>query len=640
MATMLSPGVKVREFDFTNIVPGVSTTEGGFAGMFQWGPVNQRMLTDSETELASQFWKPNTTNAEDWFTAANFLAYGDKLWVVRVVDEENANTSLRAKNATAANSSGFLVKNEDQYDTQYADGSLQSTYGTGGWIAKYPGAMGNSLRVSICPSAAAFQSTLTGTMSVSANGSTITGVSTLFTTQLTVGDLIVIANETLKVSTIVSNTSATTTTRHVVGASAQASVARRWEWYNEVGVAPGTSDSATVSNGTNDEMHIVVIDEDGEWTGQRNTILEVYDKVSKASDAKLDDGTLNYYKEQIRQRSKFIYWSGHSGLVTNIGATKVSAFGAYALPINTSLVGGKDGAAIGNAQRIRGFNLFSNKDDVEVSIIIGAAANQTVASHIINNICEPRMDCVAFFSPPKAYCVNNAGDEAVDVVNFRNTLPVTSYAALDNNWKYQYDRYNDVYRYLPMNGDIGGIHVKTDEERDAWWAAAGFNRGQIKNIFKLAWSPSQADRDYLYKNNVNPVFTSPGDGTVLFGQKTLLSKPSAFDRINVRRLFIVLEKAISRASKYLLFEFNDEFTRAQFRNMVEPYLRDIKGRRGIYDFLVVCDDSNNTPEVIDRNELVGDIYIKPARVAEFIRLNFVATRTGVEFSEIVGKFGG
>lgn len=641
MATMLSPSVKVREWDLTNIVPGVSTTEGGIAGMFSWGPVNERVLIDSETELYNTFWKPNNTNADDWFSAASFLAYGDKLWVVRVVDEENANTTLRAKNATAANSAGYLVKNEDQYENSYFDGSLQSTYGTGSWIAKYPGALGNTLKVSVCPSANAFESTLTGTVSVSANSTTVTGTSTVFTSQVTIGDLLVINNETVKVTAIANNTSLTISTRHVQGAVANSCV-RRWEYYNEVDTAPGTSDYAALYNSTKDEMHIVVVDEDGQITGQQNVVLEVYQKVSKASDGKLADGSTNYYKEMLKQKSNYVYWAGHPGTITNIGsaATNGTAFGTYAKPLNYSMVGGKDGAAIGNAQKIRGYNYFQSKEDVEVSIIVGSSANQTVATHIINNICEPRMDCIAFFSPPKAYCVNNAGDEAVDIVNFRNTLPVTSYAALDCNWKYMYDRYNDVYRYIPGCGDVAGLHVKTDEERDAWWAAAGFNRGHVKNTVKLAWNPKQADRDYLYKNNVNPIATFPGDGTVLFGQKTMLSKPSAFDRINVRRLFIVLEKAISRASKYLLFEFNDEFTRSQFRNMVEPYLRDVKGRRGIYDFLVVCDESNNTPEVIDRNEFVGDIYIKPARTAEFIRLNFIAARTGVDFSEIVGKFGG
>jgi phage tail sheath protein FI len=209
---------------------------------------------------------------------------------------------------------------------------------------------------------------------------------------------------------------------------------------------------------------------------------------------------------------------------------------------------------------------------------------------------------------------------------------------MDSGYKYRYDKYNDMYRYVPLNGDIAGLMVRTDSTRDPWFSPAGFNRGQIKNIVKLAWNPDKANRDTLYKNGVNPVVTFPGQGTILYGDKTLLAKPSAFDRINVRRLFIVLEKAIATASKFTLFEYNDEFTRAQFRSLVEPFLRDVQGRRGIYDFRVVCDETNNTGEVIDRNEFVGDIYIKPARSINFIQLNFVAVRSGVEFSEVVGKF--
>lgn len=637
MPFYLSSGVYVKEFDLTNVVPAVSTTEGGLAGGFRWGPVEELVLIDSENELVSTYWKPNNTVANDWFTAANFLAYANKLWINRVVNDSHANTALRATNASAG-SAGFLVKNDDIYYGAYADGSLMTTHNTGPWIAKYAGAMGNSLRVSICPSATAYQSTLTGTVTISANTTTVTGSGTTFTTQVTIGDLLVVENETHKVTAITNTTSLTIATRHVAGASAKTAV-RRWEYYNEVDVAPGSSDAALTAGGSSDEMHIVVVDEDGEWTKQAHTVLEVYQKVSKSVAGYRDDGSTNYYKEVINQQSEYVRWAGHHASLTNAGSALGTSFTAPVTPLSSSLTYGSDGIAVGNAEKIRGYSLFESTEDSEVSIILGSDATQTIATYIINNICEKRLDCVAFFSPPRAYVVNNKGDEAVDCVLYRNTLPVTSYAALDNNWKWQYDRYNDLYRYVPLNGDVAGLHVKTDMERDPWWAAAGFNRGHIKNSIKLAWNPKQADRDILYKNNINPIATFNGEGTVLFGQKTLLSKPSAFDRINVRRLFIVLEKAIAKAAKYQLFEFNDEFTRAQFKNMVEPFLRDVQGRRGIYDFKVICDETNNTAEVIDRNELVGDIYIKPARVAEFIRLNFIATRTGVAFEEIAGKFG-
>jgi hypothetical protein len=638
MPFYLSAGVYVKEFDTTNIIPAVSTTEGGLAGSFQWGPVDQLVSIDSEQELVDTFWKPNNTVANDWFSAANFLAYANNLWIVRVVNDNNANTALRATNASAG-TAGFLVRNDEEYSASYDTGSLQSSFNTGPWIAKFAGAMGNSLKVAVCPSAAAYQSTLTGTVSVTANTLTVTGTGTNFTTQVVVGDLLVINGETHSVAAIGNTTSLTLDSRHIAGGTGQTAV-RRWEFYTVVDNAPGTSDYVANLGGSDDEMHVVVVDEDGLWTNQRGEVLEVYQKISKAVDAKYDNGATSYYKEVINQQSDYIRWAGHPSSLTNTGnQASTTAFVAPVLPINSSLDHGSDGTTIGNSEKIRGYSMFASPEDVEVSILIGSDATQTLATYIINNICEVRLDCVAFLSPPRSYAVNNKGDEAADIVTYRNTLPVTSYAALDNNWKWQYDRYNDLYRYVPMNGDIAGLHVKTDTDRDPWWAAAGFNRGQIKNVIKLAWNPRQADRDTLYKNNINPVATFPGDGTVLFGQKTLLSKPSAFDRINVRRLFIVLEKAIAKASRYQLFEFNDEFTRAQFRNMVEPFLRDIQGRRGIYDFKVVCDETNNTPEVIDRNEMVGDIYIKPARVAEFIRLNFIATRTGVAFEEIVGKFG-
>jgi hypothetical protein len=283
----------------------------------------------------------------------------------------------------------------------------------------------------------------------------------------------------------------------------------------------------------------------------------------------------------------------------------------------------------------------SNPEVVDVSLILTGDGNQTKAIHVINNIAEVRKDCVAVISPQRADVVNNStyvGAEMDDIITFRNLLPSSSYAVMDGNYKYMYDKYNDLYRYIPLNGDTAGLMVRTDTERDPWYSPAGFNRGQVKNVIKLAFNATKGQRDQLYKAGVNPVVTFPGQGTVLFGDKTLLAKPSAFDRINVRRLFIVLEKAISTAAKFTLFEFNDEFTRAQFRNLVEPFLRDVQGRRGIFDYRVVCDTTNNTGEVIDRNEFIGDIYIKPARSINFIQLNFVAVRTGVEFSEVVGKF--
>jgi phage tail sheath protein FI len=269
---------------------------------------------------------------------------------------------------------------------------------------------------------------------------------------------------------------------------------------------------------------------------------------------------------------------------------------------------------------------------------MAGATNSAVIPNKLVALAESRKDCMVFISPDRADVVDNAGSEAVDIAATAATFTTSSYAVVDSGWKYQYDKYNDVYRWIPLNGDIAGLCVRTDSERDPWFSPAGTTRGVIKNVVKLAWNPNKAERDSLYQKGVNSVVTFPGEGTILYGDKTFLNRPSAFDRINVRRLFIVLEKTIARAARSSLFEFNDDFTRAAFVNLVEPYLRDVKGRRGVYDYRVVCDTTNNTGEVIDRNEFVGDIYIKPARSINFIQLNFVAVRTGVAFEEVVGKF--
>jgi hypothetical protein len=344
----------------------------------------------------------------------------------------------------------------------------------------------------------------------------------------------------------------------------------------------------------------------------------------------------------MNQQSAWVWWASHIDNMSAAGGAASSTFtNSDDLPTTESLSGADSGIAPTNAQIIDGYDKFQNAEEVDVSLILGGDSNATIGTHIINNICESRMDCVAVLSPETGDVVNNstyAGKEAEDSITYRNTLPSSSYGVLDGAWKYQYDKYNDVYRHVPMNGDTAGLMVRTDDTRDPWWSPAGLNRGHIKNVVKLSYNPKKSERDLLYKAGINPVVTFPGQGTVLFGDKTMLAKPSAFDRINVRRLFIVLEKAISTAAKYTLFEFNDAFTRSQFRNMVEPFLRDVQGRRGIHDFRVVCDETNNTGEIIDRNEFVGDIYIKPARSINFIQLNFVAVRTGVDFEEIVGQF--
>ena len=562
MAFQLSPGVLVKEVDLTLLVPSVSTTAGGFAGTFQWGPASEVTTVDSEAALVERFGKPNDNTATSFFTAANFLSYGNNLQLIRVIDKSAA---LNAVGNTSGAATATLVENEDDYNNNHSTGS-----GNANWIAKYPGLLGNSLKVSLCDA----------------------------------------------------NTWAS------------------WEYSSQFDAGPNTSPYVRAAGGRLDEMHIIVIDEDGQFTGERGAVLEKFAFVSKAGDAKLPDGTNNYYKNVINNRSKYIWWGRHTANVaaaTNWGSEATgttfvnTAAGAN---ITISLAGGTSAETASDGNIQSAFAVFANDELYDVSLIPLGAASQSTAVSVINNVAEIRKDCVVFVSPELSDVVDNAGDEAADVTSFRDSLPSTSYAVMDSGWKYQYDRYNDVYRYVPLNGDMAGLAVRTDFTNDPWFSPAGFNRGQVKNVIKLPYSPRKTDRDTLYKKGVNPVVTFPGQGTVLFGDKTLLATPSAFDRINVRRLFIVLEKAIATAAKFQLFEFNDDFTRTQFRGIVEPFLRDVQGRRGITDFKVVCDETNNTGEVIDRNEFVADIYIKPARSINFITLSFVATRTGVSFEEV------
>ena len=560
MAFQLSPGVNVSEIDLTTIVPAVSTSIGAFAGPFAWGPVGEIITISDEVRLADRFGKPDSTNYEYWFSAANFLAYANNLKVVRAA---NITSTLNA----TANGTGVLIKNDTDWETNHSSYSANS-YGC--FAARYAGALGNSLQVSM----------------------------------------------------------------------ADANTYSTWAYASQFNTAPGTSTYVSSKGGTFDEVHIVVVDEDGKFTGTRGTILEKFAYASKASDARDDSGNTNYYQNVIGTQSKYIHLVAQtSGVDTGTAwgsAANNTAFANLTANITVSLSGGADGT-ISSANVVTAYDFFDNADSVDISLVVSGPADGTIAGSLID-MAVSRKDCLAFLSPEKADVVNNAGDEATDVVAYRNTLTSSSYAVMDGNWKYQYDKYNDVYRWVPMNGDTAGLCARTDLERDPWYSPGGLNRGIIKNVIKLAWNPTKTDRDTLYVAGVNPVVSFQGEGTVLFGDKTMQSKPSAFDRINVRRLFIVLEKAIAKAARFSLFEFNDQFTRAQFVSMVEPFLRDVQGRRGITDFRVVCDESNNTGQVIDSNQFIGDIYIKPARSINFIQLNFVAVRTGVSFDEVVGKF--
>lgn len=631
MATQISPGVNVSEVDLTASVQATSLSSAAFVGLFGWGPALDVVTVTSESDLVKVFGKPDANNYKHWFTAQSFLAYSNQLRIVRAVANNALNATangvpsgavtatgstvtegpgadftnlkvgqtikigdnIRTINAissgeltvsvpfgdpitenTALYAYGTLVPNEDFYEMNLPAGN--SAFGIA--MAKWAGALGNSLLVSLCPSSTAFES---------------------------------------------------------------------WAYADYFQGAPGTSAYAANFNGANDELHIVVVDNDGGITGVPGTVLEKYAFVSKASDAKNESGSTNYYKTVLNRESAYVWWMGHPSADSNTAnwgaVASTGEFGADSA-VTVTLVGGTDdNAHATDGNLTSAWDLFADVDSQDVSILVTGPSTldedtgtPVIAAYVIEDVAEVRKDCVAFVSPLEKSVVANAGEEAESVIADRDALSSTSYAVMDSGWKYTYDKYNDVYRWIPLNGDIAGLAVRTDTTNDPWFSPAGFNRGNIKNVVKLAWNPKQADRDDLYNRGINPVVSFPGQGVLLYGDKTLLSRPSAFDRINVRRLFIALEKTIARYAKAQLFEFNDEFTRAAFRSAVEPYLRDVKARRGITDYLVVCDNTNNTGQVIDANQFVGDIYVKPTRSINFIQLNFVAVRSGVSFQEVVG----
>ena len=586
MAFQVSPGINITEKDLTTVVPNVSTNIGAFVGTFQWGPISYRTTITTENDLVDLFGKPNLATQEHFWSAANYLAYANNLVIVGVKAADARNSVVGDSDVGTA----IKVDNSDHYDSLTFTDQL--------FVAKYPGVRGNSLKV----------------QAIDSNGWADSTVNTEF-----------LAN---------------------------------------FDNAPGTSDDAAYANGWDgvsakptieDEMHILVIDEDGLFAGVAGEVLERWAYVSKASDAKRIDGSSNYVVDVLKNESKYVYVGLVTQFTTNTtGSEKAAgnpkAGGAF-LTFNSatasesvpggSLTLGVDGATVGAAELIAGWDYFSTSETSDVTLLIagpgGTATDVTVAAKAIA-IADGRRDCISFVSPPKNTVVHAALDSQVGVITTNKTTMSASisYGVMDSAWKYQYDRYQDKFIYVPMNGDIAGLCARLDHTHDAWWSPAGLNRGAIKNIVKLSWEPTKANRDALYKIGVNPLITQTGAGVLLWGDKTMQPTPTAFDRINVRRLFIVMRKAISNAAKSMLFEFNDEFTRSQFVNMVEPFLREIQGRRGITDFKVVCDGSNNTGTVIDNNNFVGDIYVKPSRSINYIQLNFIAARTDVNFTEIGG----
>ena len=639
MAFQVSPGVLVQEKDLTRIIPAVSTSIGAVAIQATQGPLDEVTSISSEQELVSKFGKPNSTTFEGFFTAANFLAYSNSLRVVRV---QNSSVS----NATESGST-VVIKNTTDYTDNYAAGSNS----VGLWAARTAGAFGNNLKIESCPSATAYEETSKTTVNDSSTSVGDTVVTVTSGTGISAGDIVNFGDQYEYRVVSVSTNDLTIVRKEepqYFGASDSsglhatltdgAAVRRRWRYYDLFDKAPGTSPYATAVSGSGDELHIVVVDEDGGITGTQGDVLETYAAVSKASDAKTPQGDTNYYPDVIYNKSNYIYWMDHNSSGSNWGSAAASTtFTAVTTVSNVSLQSGSDGSAATTAQKLTAYQKFQDAETVDVGLIMAGNGDATHIDNLIT-VAENRKDAVLFASPERADVVGvaDANTQKDNVVGFFNGIRSSSYVVFDSGYKYQYDRYNDVYRYVPLNGDIAGLAARTDLVADSWFSPAGLNRGIVRGAVKLAFNPTKAQRDELYRARVNPVATFPGQGTVLFGDKTGLTAPSAFDRINVRRLFITLEKAISTASKFQLFEFNDEFTRANFRNIVEPFLREVQGRRGITDFLVVCDETNNTGEVIDRNEFIAEIFVKPARSINFITLQFIATRTGVSFDEVAG----
>lgn len=586
MGFPLSPIVDVNEKDLTTSVPAVATSIGATVGTFSWGPVEEVILADSEAKLVQIFGKPNDLNYKDWFSAANFLAYSNNLKTVRVI-------GTGALNA-ADNGTGVVIKNLAHFESTKA--ALTTNF-----YAKYPGARGDNITVDVATATSygTGKVLVSGVIGAFSVGETITGGTSAATAVVaSVGTGFITVNTIVGTftagETITGGTSAATATLDSIA----------WAYASSFDYTP-----------TGTDIFVVVLENGVE--------VEKFMTDSSAT-AKNFQGDSLFIEEVLARKSAFV-WCANGGTVTGTTYT---------------LSGGADDtiATVPNqAAYEAGWNLFADSDAIDINLAFIGGAIAAVGKYVVQQIAEVRKDCVAFLSPGEADVVGVI-DPTASLIALRNGAYnfSSSYAFIDGNYKNQYDRYNDVYRWVPLNGDIAGLCARTDDVADPWFSPGGFNRGQIKNVNKLAFNPSLAQRDELYKNNLNPVVTFYGEGTVLYGDKTAQTKPSAFDHINVRRLFIVLEKAIATAAKYSLFEMNDAFTRARFVQMVEPFLRTVQGRRGIYDFRVICDETNNTGEVIDANQFVGDIYIKPARAINYISLNFVAVKTAVDFNEVIG----
>ena len=567
-----SPAIVVKEVDLTGVVPNVQTSTGAIVGDFNWGPVQQATLVSNESGLVSVFGSPDSDNTVDFHSAAYFLRYSNSLQVVREV-------TSAAKNAYDANASAVpTVKNRDDWDTQI--GARDSDDHT--FVAKYPGDLGNSLQVKLLQA-----------------------------------------------------DSADATTKF----DADATFVANFDG------APGTSTYATGVGATSDEIHVMVVDQDGLISGTQGEVLETFPYLSVAKNAKNADGSTNFVRDVINNASTYVWMAGEgdASMFSHLSGTDAASgveFGFKDGVKSISLAGGVNSGSLTTTEFGTGHDKFEDVDTIEVDMLIAPgmssrADQTTVVNDLVATAQTTRKDCVVVASPARSDIVNSTTQNA-NAVTTAKTFTNSSYLFADNNYLKVYDKYNDQYIQIPAASSTAGLMAATDAVAAPWFSPAGPRRGQYLGITALNYSPTKAERDTLYKAGVNPISNIPGQGVLLFGDKTKLARPSAFDRINVRRLFLGIERAIAIAARNVMFEFNDEFTRAEFTNIVEPFLREIQGRRGITDFRVVCDDTNNTAAVIDRNEFIANIFIKPARSINYVTLNFVAVRTGVDFEEVVG----
>ena len=648
MAFSVSPSVIVREVDASAAVPAIATPPAAIAGVFRWGPVGETVLVSSENELVGRFGAPNDNNYETFFVAADYLSYANALYVARV---DNGAVTASAS------------------DTSNANTQLHTF---GAFDAKYPGALGNSLEVGYVKSdkfeadvidvSDISGSKLTGNTQISQtlafNATSVvfevTPSNALSANEWEVDDIIVIGNDSVGYQDIpvtsfaertldtdgnvTANSALVVSHEYTIGLNgkytlaetelSKLSLSRKWKYHALFGKAPQTGN-----------YHVVVIDEDGDITGSADTVLELYEDVSTDPNAKLADGSTNYVANVIENKSDWVKVANTSYFAnSSISTSTYESIG----DVNAGGLAGTDGSTestVTLGALAGGYDLFKNANEIDVSFVLQGKGDNSgnLANYIIGNIADYRKDAVAFISPSKEAVVdeNKTNKKLSNVIAYRNALQNSSYFFMDSGYKYRYDKYNDVYRYVPLNGDTAGLASRVEP----FESPAGFRKGVIKNVVKLAFNPNKSQRDQLYSSDVNPVMSQVGQGIVLFGDKTGLGLPSAFDRLNVRRLFISVEKAIANAAQSFLFELNDEFSQTQFKNIVEPFLREIQGRRGIIDFRVVSDATVNTPAVVDQGKFKANIFIKPARSINVIELTFVATRSGIEFEEIVGSIG-